>query len=103
MNNIAIIFQRDSVPELARQEEFARLQSYAEQHEFHVMSLYVASGEPNVLTINMLIDHSLAWSLAGHIILSRLDHLWKGEGLEDVLSRLKFAGAVVHVVPREVT
>jgi hypothetical protein len=103
MNERAIIFQRNSVPEAPRQEEFARLQSYADQHGFHVMSLYVASGEPNILTINMLIDHSLAWSQAGHIILSTLDHLWKGEGLEEILSRLEFAGAVVHVVPREVT
>lgn len=47
----------------------------------------------------MLIDHCLAREQAGHLILSNLDLLWIGIGLQDVLERLEKADTIVHVVP----
>lgn len=100
MNNKAIIFQRQSVGTAAeRKAELVRLQRYASTLSLAVMSNYVASGTPNMLTINMLIDVTLAWSQAGHVIVSDLDLLWKGEGLKEAITSLANAGAIVHVLP----
>ena len=102
MNDKAIIFQRKSVGTAdEREAELVRLQHYAKTRTLTVMSNYVASGPPNMLTIGLLIDVTLAWSQAGHIIVSDLDLLGKGEGLEGAITSLASAGAVVHVVPGE--
>ena len=99
MNGRAIIFQRNSVGRSAdREVKLARLEHTSNQ-TLKVTSHYLASGTPNILTIAMLIDNSLAVSRAGHIILGDLDLLWKGEGLKEAITLVARAGAVLHVVP----
>lgn len=68
-----------------------------------MVATYAASGQPNLLTIDMLVDHCIAREQAGHLVLSSLDLLWTGAGLQDVLERLEKADTIVHVVPSEMT
>lgn len=104
MNNRAIIFQRSSIGSAVDQEnEQVRLESYANQKGLKVWSTYVASGEPNLLTVQMLIDHCMAWAKPGHILVSDLSRIWIGSGINDIIASLDYAGAIVHVVPSEVT
>jgi hypothetical protein len=65
------------------------------------MSNYIASGKANMLTIGMLIDVNLAWSQAGNVIVSDLGFCEKLEELEETITFLANAGAVVHVAPGE--
>ena len=103
-NDRAIIFQRSSIGTRAAQEtELAWLEAYADREGLGVMSVYVASGTPNMLTIKMLIDNSLAWTNAGHIVVADLNRLWDGSGSDEVIALLAYAGAIVHVVPPEAT
>lgn len=102
MNNVAIIFQRSSVgSQQDREEEAARLNAYADENCLKVASIYVASGEPNMLTIDMLINHCMAREKPGHVLVAALSRFWVGDGTADVVAMVEAAGAVVHVVPAE--
>ncbi len=102
MNNRAIIFQRSSVYRLTEREaESQRLSAYAARNGLMLVSIYVASGKPNMLTIDMLVDHCMAWAQPGHVIVADLDHLWIGDGLGIVIERLASAGAIVHPVRQD--
>lgn len=102
MNNIAIIFQRSSVgiPQ-DREEEAARLTDYADRNSLKVVSIYVASGEPNMLTIDMLINGCMAREKPGHVLLAALSRLWIGDDTPEIIAMVEAAGAIVHVVPPE--
>jgi len=102
MNNIAIIFQRSSVGSLQeRQQEAARLNKYADQNGLRTVSIYEASGEPNMLTIDMLINHCMAREKPGHVLLTALSRLWIGDDTPEIIAMVEGAGAIVHVVPPE--
>ncbi|WP_137787826.1 hypothetical protein [Sphingomonas sp. 3P27F8] len=103
MNDRAAIFQRNTTPLWAREAEETRLCLYAKGLNLKVVSTYVASGQPNLLTIEMLVGHCITREQAGHLVLSSLDLLWVGAGLQDVLERLEKADTIVHVVPSETT
>lgn len=103
MNVRAVLFQRNTTPLQVREAEGRRLEAYAAVQGLHHVSTYVASGQPNGLTIDMLIDHCLAREQAAHLILASLDLLWMGMGLQDVLERLEEADTIIHVVPPEAT
>lgn len=104
MNSMAIIFQRGSVGTSAdREEEAARLNTYAEQNDLTVVAAYVASGEPNMLTVDMLINHCMAREKPGHVLVAELSRIWVGEGTARVVAMVGSAGAIVHVVPPEAT
>lgn len=61
MNDTAIIFQRSSIGTAQEREaEAARLERYAASRDLKVTALYTASGEPDMLTIDMLINHCMA-------------------------------------------
>lgn len=100
---IAIIFQRSSVGSLQdREEEAARLTDYADRHGLRVVSIYVASGEPNILTIDMLINHCMAREKPGHVLLTAVSCLWIGDDTPEIIAMVEAAGAIVHV-PLEAT
>jgi hypothetical protein len=101
MNGRAVIFQRDTLPLQLRGPEERYLEAYARARGLRRVSTYVASGQQYFLTIDVLIDHCLLREQAGHLILSDLSLLWTGEGLQDVLDRLKKADTILHVVPSE--
>jgi hypothetical protein len=102
MNNIAIIFQRSSVgsPQ-ERQQEAARLSDSADRKGWQVVSIYEASGEPNILTIDMLINHCIAREKPEHVLLTALSRLWIGDDMPEIIAMVEAAGAIVHVVPPE--
>lgn len=100
MNGRAVIFQRDTTPLAVRESEERFLADYAHARGLRLVSIYVALGQPHFLTIDMLID-CLTREQAGHLVLSDPGLLWTGEGLQDVLDRLKKADTIVHVVPSE--
>lgn len=104
MNNLAIIFQRSSVGSLSdRAEEAAKLTAYASRNNLRVASIYVASGEPNMLTVDMLINHCMDREKPGHVLVTALSRLWAGEDAASVIAMVESAGAIVHVLPPEVT
>ncbi|THG36803.1 hypothetical protein [Sphingomonas olei] len=102
MNDIAVIFQRSSIATAKEREaEAARLERYAASRNLKVVSVYVASGEPNMLTIDMLINHCMAREKPGHVIVTALSRLWDGDNPATIISMVERAGAIVHVVPEE--
>ena len=103
MNDQAVLFQRNTKPVRLKEAEESRLLMYAKTQGLQVVATYIASGQSNLLTIDMLVDHCIAREQPGHLVLSSLDLLWTGAGLQDVLERLEKADTIVHVVPSEKT
>lgn len=93
MNYIANIFQRSSCgsPQ-ERQQEAARLTDYADRNGLRVVSIYLATGEPNMLTIDMLINGCMAREKCGHVLLAALSRLWIGDDTPEAIGMVEAAG-----------
>lgn len=79
--------------------ETARLERYAAGRNLRVVSVYVASGEAHMLTIDMLINHCMAREKPGHVILTAVGRLGNRDNPATIIGMVGRARAIVHIVP----